>query len=382
MPVRLVIAAILTIGLVGACDSSARQPDAFGRLSSSEFSQPLPEPPLHVAANHPSASRALAQVQMSSMRSATFQIVGTEMASRPQGQIGAQVYHLDGKLTIQPAALELRPWTDPMTGDQPDIDGRGDFVAIGSTFYVRGNTLNAWQAITGGDAYYSLFADINPANWQTVTNPRILGEAAVSGSATWVLQATGAFGRQFKAWLRKTDSYPLRYTISWVNAKGSTYYINALYGQFNSGVVIATPDMANQGIARPGMAVALPAGSVTVTDITFDCAGPALRHPAPQHKFVLITLTYLDTGPGDISIAPDDWKLYGDGVKGAASVDNGSSGLLRQQTLTMGHAISGAVAFEVPEDSYQLWIVGKLAGATAVVSTFLPILPAGQSPCA
>lgn len=378
MTVRVVLAALMTMTLAGACDAGA----SFGQMSPSEFSQPLPEPALRAAANPPSASRALAQVHTSSMRSANFQIVGTEMAPRPQGQIGAQVYHLDGKLTTQPAALELQPWNDVMTGLQPDIDGRGDFVSIGSTLYVRVNTLNAWEVLYTTDAYYSLFADINPTSWQNATNPRILGEASIDGSATWVLEATDAFGRQFKVWLRQKDSYPLRYTISWFNAKGSIYYINALYRNFNSGGVVTAPDLSNRGVVQPGTPVALPGGSVTLTDITFDCSGTGLRHPATQHKFVLITLAFVDTGPGEIWIGPDDWRLYGDGVNGAVAIDIGIPGLLVQQSLSQGHELSGKVAFEVPEDAYQLMTVGKLVGATVVVGTFLPIFPAGESPCA
>jgi len=315
------------------------------------------------------------------MHSATFQIVGTEMTPRAQGQIGAQIYHLDGKLTTQPAALELQPWDDVMSGSQPDIDGRGDFVSIASTFYVRANTFNAWQVIDAADPYYNLFASINPTAWQSATNPRVLGEASVNGSATWVLQANAPFGRQFKVWLRESDGYPLRYTIPWLNAKGSTYYINALYRQFNSGVVVTAPGLTNRGIVGPGTPVLLPAGTVTVGDVTFDCSGTAARRPMPGRKFVLITLTYVDSGPGGISIAPDDWRLYGDGVNGALPVDVGTTGLLPTRILSQGDTMSGKVAFDVPEDAYQLMTVGKLVGATVVVSTFLPMLPAGQSPC-
>lgn len=382
MLVRVVIFAVLIAALAGACGAGATQSAAFGGVSPSEFRQPLPEPPLHPPANAPSASSALARVQTSSMRSATFKIVGTETTPRPQGQIGAQVYHLNGKLTTQPAALELQPWDDVMTGLQPDIDGRGDFVSIGSTSYVRVNTLNAWQVITGPDASSSLFAGINPASWQEATNPRVLGEASIDGSTTWVVQATDAFGRHFKAWLRESDGYPLRYTIPWVNAKGSTYYINALYRQFNSGVVVTAPDTSNHGIVGPGTPVPLAGGSVAASDVTFDCLGTPVRHPAPQHKFVLITLEFVGTGPGKISIAPDDWRLYGDGVSGAAPVDTGTQSLLPKRILSPGDLRSGKVVFEVPEDSYQLWTVGKLVGATVVVSTFLPILPYGESPCA
>src|SRR5437660_9559181 len=174
MPARLVIVAALTTALVGACGADARQPAAFGDLNPSEFAQPLPEPAVHPAPHAPSPARALARA--SSMHSATFQIVGTEMTPRAQGQIGAQIYHLDGKLTTQPAALELQPWDDVMSGSQPDIDGRGDFVSIGSTFYVRANTFNAWQVIDAADPYYNLFASINPTAWQSATNPRVLGE--------------------------------------------------------------------------------------------------------------------------------------------------------------------------------------------------------------
>jgi hypothetical protein len=315
------------------------------------------------------------------MRSATFKIVGTEGTPRVQGQIGAQVYHLNGKLTTQPAALELQPWDDVMAGLQPDIDGRGDFVSIGSTSYVRVNTLNAWQVITGPDAYFSLFAAINPASWQEATNPKILGEASIDGSATWVVQATDAFGRHFKTWLRESDGYPLRYTIPWVNVKGSTYYINALYGQFNFGVVVTAPDTSNHGIVGVGTPVPLAAGSVTVSDVTFDCSGTPVRHPAPHHKFVLITLEFADTGPGGISTAPGEWRLYGDSVNGAASLDIAIPDLLVTRILSQGDVLSGKVAFEVAEDAYQFWTVGRLIGTTVVVSTFLPILPSGVSPC-
>jgi len=381
MSVRAVIFPVLIAALAGACGASASQPATFGRPSLSEFRQPLPEPQLHPTLNAPSASNALARVQTSSMRSATFKIVGTEPTARIQGQIGAQVYHLNGKLTTQPAALELQPWDGVMSGFQPDIDGRGDFVSIGSTSYMRVNPLNAWQVITGPDADSSLFAGINPASWQQATNPKVLGEASIEGSATWVVQATDAFGRDFKVWLRKSDGYPLRYTIPWVNAKGSTYYINALYRQFDSGVVVTAPDMSNHGMVGLRTPVALAAGSVTVSDVTFDCLGTAIRHPAPRHKFVLITLAFVDTGPGKISIAPDDWRLYGDGVTGAASIDIAIPDLLVPRILSQGDVQSGTVAFEVAEDAYQLWTVGRLIGTTAVVSTFLPILPSGQSPC-
>jgi hypothetical protein len=382
MSVRAVTVSVLITGLVCACASGATQHTAFDSTSPSEFAQPLPEPAIHPARNAPSGSSALARVHTSSMRSATFKVVGTETTPRPQGQIGAQVYHLNGKLTTQPAALELQPWDDVMTGLQPDIDGRGDFVSIGSTSYVRINTLNAWQVISGPDAYSGLFAGINPASWQEATNPKVLGEASIDGSATWVVQATDAFGRHFKLWLKESDGYPLRYTIPWVNARGSTYYINALYRQFNSGVVVTAPDTSNHGIVGLGTPVPLVDGSVTVSDVTFDCSGTAVRHPAPQHKFVLITLEFVDTGPGKISIARDDWWLYGDGVNGAASVDIAVPDLLATRILSQGDVLSGKVAFEVPEDVYQLWTVGKLVGTTAVVSTFLPILPSGQSPCA
>jgi hypothetical protein len=382
MSVRAVTVSVLITGLVCACASGTTQHTTFGSTNPSEFSQPLPEPALHRAPNAPSGSSALARVQTSSMRSATFKIVGTEPTPRVQGQIGAQVYHLNGKLTSQPAALELQPWDGVMAGFQADIDGRGDFVSIGSTSYMRINPLNAWQVITGPDADSSLFAGINPANWQQATNPKVLGEASIDGSATWVVQATDAFGRHFKVWLRKSDAYPLRYTIPWVNAKGSTYYINALYRQFNSGVVVTAPDTSNHGIVGVGTPVPLAAGSVTVSDVTFDCSGTPVRHPAPQHKFVLITLEFADTGPGGISIAPSEWRLYGDSVNGATSVDIAIPDLLVTQILNQGDVLSGKVAFEVPEDAYQLWTVGRLVGTTAVVSTFLPILPSGQSPCA
>jgi hypothetical protein len=97
---------------------------------------------------------------------------------------------------------------------------------------------------------------------------------------------------------------------------------------------------------------------------------------------VLITLEFADTGPGGISIAPSEWRLYGDSVNGATSVDIAIPDLLVTQILNQGDVLSGKVAFEVPEDAYQLWTVGRLVGTTAVVSTFLPILPSGQSPCA
>ena len=355
---------------------------AFGEVDPSEFRQPLPEPALWPTAQAPSSSSVLSHVA-SSIQTAQFQIIGTEMAPRPQGQIGAQVYHVDGALSIKQPALELQPWNDPVWSarPEPDIDGRGDFVLVGSTIYVRGNTFNEWQTITGGDPYWGVFADINPALWQAGAGTRTLGEASVDGSRAWVLQLANRFGLQFKAWIREKDGYPLRYTASWLNAKGMTYYVNALYRRFNSAVQIAPPDMLNRGIANPGAPVALPSGSVTVTDVEFDCSGTASRRPARGDKFVLVTLAFVDTGPGQVAISPDAWRLYGDGVNGAPPIETGSPGTLQVQALSPGSRVSGAVAFEVPEDAYQLLVVGHLVGATAVMSAGLPMLPNGTLPC-
>jgi len=316
------------------------------------------------------------------VRTAKFQIVGTEMAPRPQGQIGAQVYHLDGALSTKAPALELQPWNNPISsGPEPDIDGRGDFVMVGSTIYVRANTFTEWQTITGGDPYWGVFADINPALWQVSSNSRVLGEASVGDSPTWVLLLTNRFGSQFKTWIRKSDGHPLRYTASWINAKGATYYVNALYSGFNGAVEISTPDMLNRGIANPGAPVALPSGSVTITKVDFDCVGSSSRRPAPHNKFVLVTLAFVDSGPGQVAISPDAWRLYGDGVNGAAPIDPGGPGILRAQILRPGDRVSGEVMFDVAEDAYQLMAVGHLVGATAVMNAGLPILPNGTLPC-
>ncbi len=364
-----------------ACGTpSVRQP-SLGQVDASEFRQPLPEPPLHQVVNAPNASQVLSQLGYS-IQTSQFQIVGTEMAPRAQGQIGAQVYHLNGALTIEGPALELQPWNEfPDSGPEPDIDGRGDFVMVDSTIYTRANTFSEWQRYTVADPYWGLFADINPALWQSSSSSHLLGEALIDGSPAWVLELTNRFGRQFKAWTREKDGYPLRYTTSWKNAKGSTYYINALYGRFNSAIEITTPDMLNRGIANPGAPLALPSGSVVITDVEYDCSGTSSRRPAPHDKFVLVTLAFVDTGPGPIAISPDAWRLYGDGVNGAAPVDTGAPGLLRIQTLSPGKRVSGVVVFEVPEDAYQLMAVGHLVGATAVMNAGLPILPNGSLPC-
>ena len=386
MRVQSVAVATLWISITAACGASgnpvANHSTAWDQVDPSEFRQPLPEPALWPTAHAPTPSSVLSQVA-SAIQTAQFQIIGTEMAPRVQGQIGAQVYHVDGALTIKQPALELQPWNDPVwsAGPEPDIDGRGDFVLVGSTIYVRGNTFNEWQTVTGGDPYWGVFADINPALWQTTPNARVLGEASVDGSRAWVLQLANLFGLQFKAWVRQSDGYPLRYTASWLNAKGSTYYVNALYRRFNSAVQIAAPDMLNRGIANPGAPVALPSGSVTVTDVEFDCSGTVSRRPARGDKFVLVTLAFVDTGPGQLAISPDAWRLYGDGVNGAPPIETGSSGTLQVQALSPPSRVSGAVAFEVPEDAYQLLVVGHLVGATAVMSAGLPMLPNGTLAC-
>ena len=98
---------LVVAGLTTACDSGVSHPSAFGQVSEAEFRQPLPEPPVHEVGHAPSAATVLANVARSSMESAKFQIVGTEPAPRPQGQIGAQVYHQNGTLAIGPPALEL-----------------------------------------------------------------------------------------------------------------------------------------------------------------------------------------------------------------------------------------------------------------------------------
>jgi hypothetical protein len=265
---------------------------------------------------------------------------------------------------------------------QPDIDGRGDFISIGATVYVRTNTLNAWQVVSSDDSYWALLVNINPAGWAGASSAQTLGQATINGLATWVVQARDGLGHPFKVWLRQSDYVPLRYTVAWTNAKGQTYYINALYANFNSMVAIAPPDTSNRGIVQPGTPVALQSGSVTVRDLTFDCAGTALRHPAPHDKFVLEVLAFVDGGLGSISIDPTEWRLYGDGVDGVRPTTIGASDELHAQMLTQGQQVAGRIAFEVPDDAYQLLTVGKMPGATVVVSTFLPMLPNGESPCA
>src|SRR5438132_6068785 len=294
--------ALLLVPLAAACNPATNEPVAFGQVDPSEFRQPLPEPRLQKRSDAPAASRLLSQLA-SSIRSARFQIVGTEMASRPQGQIGAQVYHLDGVLTTRTPAMELKPWGV----SEYDIDGRGDFIVVGSTIYVRGNTFTEWQTIAAGDPY--------------------------------------------------------------------------CYREFNTTVQIDTPEMLNRGVANPGAPVALPSGSVTVTEVEFDCLGTTSRRPATHDKFVLLTLAFVDTGPGQVPVSPDAWRLYGDGVNGAAPIETGSPQVLRAQVLSPGDRVSGAVVFEVPEDAYQLITVGHLVGATAVMSAGLPILPNGTLPC-
>src|SRR5438094_179597 len=76
---RILLAALATgfILLAAACSP--------GQAGPSEFRQPLAEPPVHKAANAPDPSRLLSGV-LSSVQTAQFRIVGTEMAPGPQGQ--------------------------------------------------------------------------------------------------------------------------------------------------------------------------------------------------------------------------------------------------------------------------------------------------------
>ena len=96
---------------------------------------------------------------------------------------------------------------------------------------------------------------------------------------------------------------------------------------------------------------------------------------------MVVTVVFLDTGPGQISVSPDVWRLYGDGVDAAVPIDDGRPALLRTQILRPGDRVSGVLVFEVPEDAYQLLVVGHLVGATAVMGAGLPMLPNGTLPC-
>src|SRR5207248_1314723 len=120
------------------------------------------------------------------------------------------------------------------------------------------------------------------------------------------------------------------------------------------------PDTWNHGVVELGTPVALQSGSVTVRDLTFDCVGTALRHPAPHDKFVLEVLAFADGGHGSISIDPSEWRLYGDGVDGVRPTTIGASDELHAQTLTQGQQVVGRFAFEVPNDAYQLLTVGNM----------------------
>ncbi len=314
------------------------------------------------------------------MQSARFQIIGTEPAPWLQGMIGARVLHASGPLTIDPSALEIQA-RDDYSGENPNIDGRGDYIVVGSTVYQRANSLNEWGLSTTAAADTSSFAFINPTSWTNSTELQFLGESFIDGSATWVIQAIDPVGRTFRVWIRETDGYPVRYSTSYVFAQRGTYYINALYKEFNTSTHISPPSQANLGMAQVGKPIALPAGSVTVTAVDFDCSGTASRRPAPKDKFVNLTIAFKDTGSAPITIDPDAWRLYGDGTNGAAPIDAGYPAALHSQVLRPGHRVTGIVNFEVAEDAYQLWTVGKLPDVTAVVNVFLPILPNGVSAC-
>jgi len=66
---------------------------------------------------------------------------------------------------------------------------------------------------------------------------------------------------------------------------------------------------------------------------------------------------------------------------GAAPIDAGYPAALHAQVLGARHRAAGIVTFEIAEDAYQLWAVGKLPDVTAVVNVFLPILPNGVAAC-
>jgi hypothetical protein len=377
----LAVLVLVLASLVAACDQAPSHPNSFGALNEAEFRQPLPEPQIHQGAHAPSVNDLLAKIAATSMQSAEFQIVGTEPAPRPQGQIGAQVYRQEGTLATKPPSLELQP-RDEYPGQNVNLDGRGNYVVIGSTVYKRGSTFSEWRLSSTHDADPSSFAYINPSTWPASSGATLLGESSFTGTAAWVIQATDGVGRTFHAWIRETDGYPLRYTTHYVNVKGTTYYINALYKRFNIPVAIAAPSQSNHGIVAMGVAIKLPSGSVTVTDVAFDCVGIANRKPGPQHKFVAITVVFNDSGPDPMSITPYAWRLYGDGVDGATATESvNPASSLAVQILNPGSHVSGIVTFEVPEDAYQLITVGKLPDVTAVVNVFLPIFPVGLPPC-
>jgi len=370
----LVVLVSVLAGTVIACSQGADEPP------DSQFRQPLPEPRVYQVAHPPAASAVLAAVAKSSMQSAGFQIIGTEPAPWKQGMIGARIVRMTGMLSMAPAALEVQT-RDDLPANYPSIDGRGDYIVIGSTVYQRAGSLNEWRLSTTAGADTGSFAFVNPASWATSTELRFLGESFIGGSATWVIQATDPIGRTFRVWIRKSDDYPLRYATSYVFAQRGTYYINALYREFNTSTAISPPLRANTGMAQIGVPIPLPSGSVTVTAVDFDCSGTPTRRPAPKEKFVNVTIAFKDAGPAPITIAPDAWRLYGDGTNGAAPIDAGYPAALHAQVLGARHRAAGIVTFEIAEDAYQLWTVGKLPDVTAVVNVFLPILPNGVAAC-
>jgi hypothetical protein len=374
-----VLVAVLA-GTVVACSQGVGQPRSFGEPPDSQFRQPLPEPRVYQVAHPPAALAVLAGVAKSSMQSARFQIVGTEPAPWLQGMIGARVFHANGPLTIDPSALEIQA-RDDYSGENPNIDGRGDYVVIGSTVYQRVNSLNEWRLSTTAGADTGSFAFVNPTSWTDSTELRFLGESFIGGSATWVIQATDPIGRTFRVWIRESDDYPVRYSTSYVFAQRGTYYINALYREFNTSTAISAPSQTNLGMAQIGVPIPLRSGSVTVTAVDFDCSGTATRRPALKNKFVTLSLVYKNVGPTAMPIAPDAWSLYGDGTDGVGPIEAGYPTSLRAQVLAPRHRVAGIVTFEIAEDAYQLWTVGKLPDVTAVVNVFLPILPSGVSVC-
>jgi len=294
----------------------------------------------------PSASDLWGRPLESGVRNAHATVTASGRASgeRLQG---------DGTVIFKPrTAMSLRLRTRlGMVGGELDV------LEVAGVTYQRGAADQKWQRSS---------APAPDPTWDGATDPRLLGDATLSGQPAWHLKAIRG-GAPVEMWVRKSDGYPLQVLTS--NGAGTVFRF--VYDQFNAApqvVAPSPPEMkppARVLTGRVGDSLSLDGARITLISCD-DNAAPDddSAAPRPGNRYVVVEVSVQNTGTGDLSTF-FDWQL------GDSARDTWSQALsVREPSflggeLAPGETARGFLTYEVSATASQLVLTVKLGGDTA-----------------
>jgi len=249
-----------------------------------------------------------------------------------------------------------------------------ELVVVGEDRYRRNLGDASWWVDHGTPVDSYLWTRILPSRLAKASSARVVGQATVKGDPAWIIEGTDELGYPFLVWLRKSDSYPLRYE-STPNQKTNFLDIQITLDHFNTGVTVTpprqdqlSPELWGTSYGRE-RSIPLDGGGVTVHNPIFDCdGGEFVDDSRPDTYPVLVPFTYA-AGGSSLAVDPRVWKVYDDSRQPYSPQTIGSAAKLQAQSLPAAGTSSGSLCFLIPWTQNQVTLIGNLA--SGLVSVYL-----------